>query len=158
MSDGSEKTTLIRKHDRVCLRRGHDDEATPVKIVWARPISGKGQEIAVLDEKKKEVLMVAGLDGLDPDSRKIAEQELERRYLIPKITRVIRAHASFGSRYWDVVTDRGRRRFVMKDPTKNVIWPGGDRVIIRDTLGNRFEIESLAALDDRSRNEADKVL
>jgi hypothetical protein len=149
--------TLRRKQDQVLLRFAEGDRELPVRIVWARPVSGRGEEICFLDEDKREVLMLAGLDGLDEQSRRIAEKELEKRYLIARVTRVNRTTAQFGSRYWDVETDRGRRRFAMKDPHRNIVWVTDDHLIMRDTLGNRYEIRSLAELDASSRAQVEKV-
>ena len=131
---------------------------TNLTVNVARHISGKGQEVSIVGEDKKEILMLESLDRLDPESRRVAEEELEKRYLVPKIIRVINTRAHFGNRYWEVETDRGRRRFAMKDPNKNVIWLSGDQLIIRDTLGNRYEIESFSGLDPASRAEAEKVI
>lgn len=99
-----------------------------------------------------------GVQRLDPASRALAEEELARRYLAPRIVRVLRSIVNFGSRYWDVETDRGIRRFIMKDPNKNVFWVTDDHLVLRDTLGNRYEIVSLRALDEASRAEIDRVM
>ena len=157
MNKPSKKITLVRKLDRVFIKFGDSDKEVPVKLVWTRPVSGKGQEVSIIGKEKKEILMLKDLNSLDQDSRKIAEEELEKRYLIPRITQVIRTHASFGNRYWDVQTDRGHRKFAMKDPRKNVIWVTNDQLIIRDTLGNRYEIESFSRLDTWSKAEVEKV-
>jgi hypothetical protein len=149
---------LFRKLDQTFLLTGSEAEARPVKLVWARPVSGQGQEVSLLDDKKKEVLMLLSLDALDPASRKIAEDELGRRYLMPRIVRVLRTHAHVGTRYWQVETDHGPRHFVVRNPNRDVVWVTNDRVVLRDPLGNRFEILSLIALDTASRAEVDKVI
>ena len=149
---------LVRRQDRVYAQLNREEEEVPVKLVWARPVSGKGQEVSVLDNDKKELFLLRSLDCLDPDSRRVAEDELDRRYLVPKITRVASTYTNFGARYWHVETDRGCRSFVMKDPSKNVTWVTDDRLIIRDTLGNRYEIESFGGMDPRSRAEVEKVI
>jgi hypothetical protein len=149
---------LFRKLDQIFLLTGSEADARPVKLVWARPVSGQGQEVSLLDDKKKEVLMLLNLDALEPASRKIAEDELGCRYLMPRITRVLRTHAHVGTRYWQVETDHGPRYFVIRNPNRDVVWVTNDRVVLRDPLGNRFEIASLNALDTASRAEVDKVI
>jgi hypothetical protein len=158
MNNEAQKHTLRRLGDQVLLRLAGSDREVAVRIVWARPVSGRGQAVCFLDEKKHEVLMLDSLDALDAQSRGVAEAELEKRYLIPKITRVVRTAAHFGSRYWDVETDRGRRRFAMRDPTKNAIWISDDHLVLRDTLGNRYEIPSFSGLDVASRSHVAKVI
>jgi hypothetical protein len=57
-----------------------------------------------------------------------------------------------------VETEAGQRKFAMKDPMRNMFTVSHDQVIVKDTHGNKFMIESIARLDIRSRAEIDKVL
>ncbi len=136
-------------------------DAAPIKVrlVWAKPVTGRGEEIALLDDKKNEVLMLPDLACLDADSRAVAVESLARRYLIPTIARVKSTRAHMGVRYWHIETDLGERRFAMRDPARNVTWlDGGDRALLRDTIGNRYQIVSMRALDEASRRQVIKVL
>ena len=158
MSEENNDFRLARKLDRVYIQFDDGTEEKPVKLVWARPVSGIGQEVSVVGMDKKEVVMIEDLADLDPESRKVAEAELEQRYLMPRITRVVSTSAQFGSRYWDVETNRGRQKFLMKDPSKSVIWVTDDRLVLRDVVGNQYEIESYAKLDPKSRIEVERVI
>ena len=149
---------LLRKRDQVVIRFADATDELPVRVAWARPIYGRGCELALLDEKKHEVLTLPGLDCLDAESRRVAEDELNKRYLVPKITRVIHTEAHFGNRYLHVETEQGARRFAMKDPARNAIWVTDDRLIVRDSLGNRFEVPSFSALDPASQAELMKII
>ena len=150
--------SLVRKDSRLFLVRDDGTDPIEVTLAWARPISGRGGEVSLIGPDKKEVLFLNSLAELDGESRRVAEEELARRYLVSRIVRVYATEARFGDRYWDVETERGRRRFVMKDPNANIIWAGDDSLIIRDTLGNRYTIESLEALDPASRAQVLKVV
>ena len=149
---------LLREEDELFVRFEGSDTKTSVKLVWARPISGRGGSICLLDRDKKEVAMLKSLDSFDPDSRVIAEEELAKRYLVPRITRVIRATANFGIRYWHVETDLGRRHFALKNASKNAVWISDDHLVLRDTLGCRYEINPYSGLDPRSRTLVEKVI
>ena len=149
---------LFRKLDKVFIRFLEGGEEKPVRILWARPVSAMGQEVSIMDEKKKELALLKDLSALDPGSRLIAEEELQKRYLTARIQRVLEATAQFGTRSWKVETDRGLRHFVVKNVNKDVTWITEDHILIRDTLGYRYEIASLAALDEGSQAEVDKVL
>ena len=46
----------------------------------------------------------------------------------------------------------------MKDPSANLTWITDDRAMLKDTLGNRYEIESFLALDPRSQAQIDKIV
>ncbi|MFC1743148.1 DUF1854 domain-containing protein [Candidatus Riflebacteria bacterium] len=150
---------VIKRGDRVLLDLKDGKNPFPIRIVWARPLSGPKKEVSILDaDKKKEILLLSSLENLEPDTKKIIKEELQRRYFLPKITRVINTKASFGNRYWQVETDRGERNFLMKSPETNAEWLNDDHVILRDSLGNHYEIESFSRLDPQSRQEAEKVL
>lgn len=148
---------FTRKGDRVLMTRDGAGE-TPVTLAWARPVSSIGREVAVLDEKGHELLMLDSLDELEPASRAVAAEELGRRYLVAVITRVVRTRSHYGERYWDVETDRGPRSFVIKSPAVHIHWISDDRLVIKDTFGNRFEIPSLRGLDPASRAEVERIL
>ena len=158
MEQNAPPFTLVRKLDQVLVKFSNSGDELPVRLAWARPIYDRGGDICILDEKKREVVMVSSLESLDAKSRKIAEDELARRYLIPTITRVISANPHLGNRYWHVDTELGERKFLMKDPTRNVIWITKDHLILRDAIGNRYEVASLSALDAFSRAEVLKVI
>ncbi len=97
-------------------------------------------------------------DSLDPESRDLLISELESRYLIPVILRIIDIRAHLGTLYWKVLTDAGSTRFALKDPSENVMWLTEDHIVLRDCLGNRYEIESLSGLDRQSRNKISLVI
>lgn len=150
--------TLRRKKEQVLLIFAGADDEIPVSFVWAKPLTGREQEISVLDDKKKEVLLIESLSDLDEDTAQIIRMELQKRYLIPVITRVISTSTISGDRYWIVETDRGPRKFLMKDPNSNVLYLTEDNLILRDTLGHCYEIVSLYSLDSHSQDEVNKII
>ena len=149
---------LERKKDQVLIRFGSDETAQPVSFVWAKPLTGRGQEISIIDSKKKEILMIHSLADLDHNTAHIILSELEKRYFIPVITKIISISMISGDRYWTVDTDRGPRRFLMKDPNNNIISLSDDCLILRDTFGHCYEIASLRALDLKSLAEVHKII
>ncbi len=149
---------LQRKLGKVFIKYIDSEKEIAVKIVWARPVSGRGEELSILTEKGKELETLSGLNALEEKCAAIATEELEKRYLIPKITQVNKASTCSGNRYIEVETDRGPKTILIKDPNSNVLWFTNDCLMIRDTLGNRFEIVSLAELSDRSQKEIDKII
>jgi len=158
MTGPSREFVLARKGDEVVIRFADGNDEIPVRLVWARPLYARGREVSLLDAKKHEVMMISNLDSLDAASREIAEDELAKRYLMARVTRVIRTEAHFGSRYWHVQTELGVRRFAMKDPVKNATWITDDHLIVRDTLGNRYELKPFSELDAFSKAEVMKVI
>jgi len=151
------KPFLTRKNGCIYARNGRGEEVK-VKILWLRPLSGRGREVSLLDTGNKEVALFASIDELDEESRAIAQAELDRRYLVPRILRVKEATARYGSRYWDVETHLGDRRFILKNATKNALWMSSEHLVLRDTMGNSYEINPFSGLDARSRTLVEKLL
>ena len=158
MKKESLKVKLLKKQARVLARVGEEGKEEPVKILWLRPVTGRGREVSIMSEDKKELVLLDSLDVLDAESRKVAEEALAQRYLVPRITSIPVANATMGYRYLSVETDHGPRNFVLRDPNTNVVWVSDDMLTIRDTLGNRYEIESLAGLDERSRENIKRLI
>jgi len=158
MSKAVKEFRLTREGDQVFLQFGDSEMKTAVKLVWVRPITARGSEISFIGPDKQEVLMISGLDALESKSRKVAEEEIARRYVFPRITRVISATASFGVRYWHVETDLGERHFALKNASKNAVWLTDEHLVLNDTLGCRYQVTSYSSLDERSRDEIEKVI
>jgi hypothetical protein len=150
--------TLVRKHDQL-FACGESGDLTPVRLVYARPISARDQEVSVLHAKKgQELAWLPNLDALDAESRAIAEAELAARYCIAIIENVQESKVNHGHRYLKVDTDRGFRYFHLKEPGKNVTYLTPDHLVIRDSMGNRYEIPSLAALGPESCERLNRVI
>jgi len=149
------KIIFYRKGDSVMASfKGEDN--IPVSVVWLRPVTGLGKEVSVLSGDQ-ELLILESLSELDDLSRKIAEAELEKNYIIPEITRIVYVDVHMGNIYIEVGTDMGDRHFVIKNPFTNIRTVDPDGMIIRDVIGNLFSIQSLSNLDIRSRAELEKV-
>jgi hypothetical protein len=157
MTEQPQNVTLKDRRGQVFATVDGGDPV-PVRVVWARPLSGRGRCVSLLTEDKQEVAMVRRLEELDEASRAVAEDALAERYLMCRITRVHSTDPHFGNRYFDVETDRGAVKFILKDPNRNVTWLSEDRLILRDTQGNRYEIAALSELDAKSRAEVQKVV
>ncbi|MBD3244021.1 MAG: hypothetical protein GF331_25735, partial [Chitinivibrionales bacterium] len=51
------KFRLVRKNGRTVARFDHEQREVPVRIAWARPLTGWGRDIVLVDDKKREVAM-----------------------------------------------------------------------------------------------------
>jgi hypothetical protein len=148
---------LRRENGRLLLERAGGPDL-PVTLAWARPITARGREFVLLDEAKREVLMLEGPESLDAASAALAQEELAGAYVIPRILRVLRTETVFGTQYWDVETDRGPRRFAVKSDNRNAAWVDADHLVLRDTLGCRYDIRPFSALDAASHAAVEKVM
>jgi hypothetical protein len=121
-----------------------------VSLVRAFPLSDPDRYWGLLDEDGKDIGVIIDPSGLDPASRTAAEEELERRYFIPVIQRVIKAQDDHGSLIWEVETDRGPRTFTVRNMKDSIVELGGGRLLLVDVDGNRYEVPDMSRLDARS--------
>ena len=162
------KTSRLLKPKRIQLSRkskqgvqltiSEEGSYSKIKIVRAFPLSHPDRYVAFLDEKDEEIGMVKNPKELDPQSRKILEVELDKRYLVSIIKKIRSIRTDFGTSYWDVDTNRGRRDFVIQGVQDNIVWLGERRLLFVDVDGNRFEIPDYSSLDKKSASLLEEVL
>ena len=140
----------VRK-DRVHLTIREDRSYPTVKVVRAFPLSHPDRYITFLDVKNEEIGTLETLEDVEPESKRIAESELARRYLNCEIRKIHSVRSEYGTSYWDVETNRGRREFVVQEVEENAIWLGERHVVIVDVNDNRFEIPDYSRLDSSSK-------
>ena len=130
-----------------------------VRPAWASPVKQPGRYLSLMDGKDREIMILPdGLEGLEKENRAILEAELHRRYLTSQIKSIEYAHTEFGSTYWTVDTERGRREFVTQSLQENAQWHGPTHLMLIDVDGNRFEIRDTQALDEDSRRVLTKIV
>lgn len=156
---GARAGKLWREGDRVLYRAADGGEAVAVRALWARPLSGRGGPVSLMHaRKKREAAYLPSLDVLDPESRRVAEEELAGSLVLPRIVRIRQVVARLGNYYFDVETDRGDRKFLLSSPEMNSYRPSPDAIVVRDVSGNAYEIVPVSGLDRASRRELDRVL
>ena len=129
-----------------------------VKVVRAAPLSYTDRYISFLDSKDEEICMVDEMRDLDEETCRLVGEELDRRYLTSVVEQVDSVRNEFGTSYWDVRTNRGKREFVVQNVAENAQWLGDRRLLLLDVDGNRFEIPDLEALDKQSLAFVEQVL
>lgn len=124
------------------------DERSYIRVrpVQASPMAYPNQYIALLDSKNEEVAFIEDMNDLDEVSKQVIEEEMARRYLKALVERIYSIQMEFGVAYWDVMTDRGRREFVIRGHD-NTFWVTETRLLLTDVDGNRFEIIDYTKLD-----------
>jgi hypothetical protein len=140
-----------------CTLEG-DKSVLRAKVVRAFPLSHRMRWINVLDAKNKEVCLIEDPAALDPESRRLVDEELERQYRVARIDRIYSLTNEYRTLYWDVGTDLGRREFAMKWAADTIIWLGANHLLLVDIDTNRFAIPDITALDRESRARLDIML
>ena len=135
---------------RLTLRDGTVIEPLEPRRLF--PITNTDMYITLLDDEEREVAFVRDLEELDPLSRTALEECFREYYMIPHITRLLESEEKFGSLKWHVETDRGEVEFRIQNRHSDIkrLW-GTNRVIIRDSNDNRYEIRDVEQMDAHSR-------
>jgi len=146
------KKLRFQRHGAI-LRLIIEDEGCRLKLSVVRifPLSGPQRYLSVRDGANKEVGIIVEPDELDAENRRLVTEELERRYLVPVVRRIIAVKERFGTVEWEVETDRGISKFTMRNVRENVLQPSPDRYLFSDVEGNRYDVRDLSALDTASQ-------
>lgn len=150
---------LWREDGKLMFQDASGGEAQPARVVWTRPLSERGGPVSImLAGKKRELAFLPSLDVLPKESRRIALEELSDGAILPIISVIHQVRPRFGSYYWDVETNMGRKKFLLSSPENNTYRPRPDVIVVKDVSGNCYEIASVSALNGASRREMDRVL
>ncbi|MBO5355329.1 MAG: DUF1854 domain-containing protein [Clostridia bacterium] len=116
------------------------------------PITNSNMYITLLDSEEKEVAFVRDLEELDADSAAALKECFKEYYRIPQITKLISSDEKFGALTWRVETDRGTVSFRIRNRHSDIKCMNGNRILVRDTNDNRYEIPDYTAMDAHSRH------
>lgn len=147
-----DKSATIRLTDvfNVSLTLGDGTEYTEVELRRLFPVSDRDHYISLIDKDERQIAMIRSYEDITPESAAAVKACFNDYYLIPKIKKIYECSDATGALVMKVDTDHGRAEFRIRNRHSDMkIYPE-DRVIIRDSSDNRYEIESLASLDRKS--------
>lgn len=135
----------------------YDEKYDRVEIYLTFPFTEPDLYVSIRtpDEKAKEIGIIKDLKQLSPKTQEILKKQIKYRYFTPKIKRVYSVKTEYGFAYFDVLTDSGKCRFVIRMNGGAVVSLTETRVIIFDLDGNRFEIEDITKLSSKERKQLD---
>jgi hypothetical protein len=137
------------KHGATLRLTIEEDRSFPqVGVVRAFPFSDRNHFLSIRDSGDKEIGLIVNPTDLSAQDQNLIEEDLQRRYFIPSLKRIISAKERFGTVDWTVETDRGICQFTTQNLRENVQRPAPGRIILNDVDGNRYDIRNL---DDLSR-------
>jgi hypothetical protein len=114
------------------------------------PISSPESWISIRSADGNELICIQDPSTLPADVRQLLHEELSRREFVPIIKRIVRVSGNTEPCEWQVETDRGSTRFVLKSED-DVRRLGDDEVVILDAHGTRYHIINVSAMDVKSR-------
>ncbi len=145
------QTRVFRVAGVARLTLENDRSWTKVSVARAFPLSDPDHYLGFLDGAGKDVGLLYDPGLLDAESRLVVEEELERRYFVPVVERVLHVKEEFGTVYWTVETDRGEKEIVVRNLRDNLQELSASRLLITDVDGNRFEFPDITRLDNKSQ-------
>ena len=153
------KRFRVRKSDSgISVELTDDGEVfAEVSVSLLFPLTDRDSFLRIIDSDEKEIGLVASIADLDDESVDVIESELETVYFIPQIIRINDVEDKFGTRTWDVETERGPRVFDVRG-RESVRFVAKGHVVVKDVDGNRFEIRDTSKLDPLSRQLMDTAV
>ncbi len=127
---------------------------TPVR---AFPIAAPEQGIALMSADGHELAWIDRLANLPEEARRLIEEELAGREFMPEIRRIKHVSSFATPSAWEVETDRGDTRLVLKGE-EDIRRLAAGTLLIADSHGINFLIRDLQALDRHSRKLLDRFL
>jgi hypothetical protein len=140
-----------RQGARLRLARAGEVGEIDVTVVRVFPLSNPRRYLSVRDMDENEIGLLVDLEQLDETSRRLVREELDRRYIIPVIQRIVSVRERFGTIDWTVATNYGRRLFTTRNLRENVVQPAPNRYILTDVDGNRYDLRDVESLDKVSQ-------
>lgn len=125
--------------------------------VRAFPIAAPDRGLALMSADGRELAWIDTLADLPDDTRGLIEEELASREFLPEIRRICHVSGFATPSTWQVETDRGETRFVLKGE-EDIRRISHATLLIADSHGIEFLIRDVQALDKTSRKLLDRFL
>lgn len=121
----------------------------PVRVRRAAPLSDPDRYLSIVDARDDEVAVIRDLADVDGDTRALVRDALARAYPVQALRRLTSLRTENGVACLGAETDAGSCTILVPDAYEQV-RQFGQRVVISDVEGHRFEIADLGRLDRRS--------
>lgn len=127
---------------------------TPVR---AFPVQAPEEFLALMSTEGKELLWIERLADLPEDIRMLINEEIASREVMPVIQHLSKVSTYSTPSVWEVVTDRGPTKLILKGE-EDIRRLSGGTLIITDSHGLRFYVPDMQQLDKHSRRILDRFL
>lgn len=143
----------------VALR--HNSKDYPhVNIIRTFPFTAENEFLSVreVDGKQEEIGMIENMLDFDSKTVELINSQLEIRYFMPQILKIYSIKEEYGHTYWSVLTDKGKCKFTSSSGSAGAVIQTENRVIIKDSNENRFEIKNIEELSPKELKKIDLYL
>src|SRR5262249_386579 len=108
------------KHGATLRLTIEDDRSFPkVGILRAFPLSDGNRFFSVRDEGDNEIGLIVNPTDLSAENQNLIDEDLQRRYFVPSVIKIVAAKERFGTVEWTVETDRGVCHFTTQNLREN---------------------------------------
>ena len=125
--------------------------------VRAFPIGAPDEGMSLLGSDGHELVWVERLSALPTEVRSLLEEELTQREFTPVVQRIESVSTFSTPSTWQVATDRGPTRFVLRSED-DIRRLEGQALLIQASHGISFAVRDRLALDAHSRRLLDRFL
>ncbi|WP_066273407.1 cyanophycin metabolism-associated DUF1854 family protein [Hydrogenophaga palleronii] len=125
--------------------------------VRAFPIAAPDEGLSLVGSDGHEIAWIERLSALPADIRQLLEDELGQREFTPLVQRITAVSTFSTPSTWDVQTDRGPTRFVLRSED-DIRRLEGQALLIMSSHGVAFAVRDRFALDAHSRRLLDRFL
>lgn len=129
-----------------------------VHLVRAFPLSSPREMISIRNHENLEYGLIEDVKNLKKADQELVDEELDRRYFTPEITKINSLKNDASMWKFDVETSRGHSDFYVRNWRDNAyeLTPGRWQITTVD--GGRYEIKNLDNLDERSQILIEQLL
>lgn len=144
-------------HGRLVLVTAEGERHTGVLPVRAFPIAAPEEGLAMVSAEGRELAWIDRLADLPTETRALLQEELAQREFTPQIQRIKSVSTFSTPSTWEVATDRGDTRLVLK-VEEDIRRLGRGALLIADSHGIQFLVRDMGALDRRSKRMLERFL
>jgi hypothetical protein len=130
---------------------------TGVVPVRAFPITAPGEGLSLVNSEGQELVWIETPQLLPGQVRTLLEDELAAREFLPEIQKIIAVSTFSTPSIWEVETDRGTTRFVLKGE-EDIRRLASPRLLVTAEHGMQFLVRDMYKLDRSSRKLLERFL
>ena len=145
-------------HGRLVLTLPDGTLHEGVVPVRAFPIAAPDEGLSLVGSDGHELVWLDRFDQLPAAVRTLVEEELAVREFVPTIEKIVAVSSFSTPSTWDVETDRGSARLVLKAEEDIRRLGGRTRLLIAAGEGVQFKVPDTALLDRQSRRFLERFL
>ncbi len=122
------------------------------------PFEAPDGMISVQTEDETEIGLIRHLSDFDQPTAAILREQLDKKYFVPEIRKILSTKDRYGFVYFTCETDKGQVDFVMRNPFGSILRLGENRLCLIDLDGNRYAIPDVTKLDRKSYRKIELYL